>query len=59
MSRAPQILGQVTFTDKSERAKIQKFCRTHYGRSYSAQCRFMLLSELREAEVKKTPKAKK
>lgn len=59
MRKTPQILGQVAFTTKAERAKVQKFCRAHYQRSFSAQCRLMLLKDMREAEDKKTPKVKK
>jgi hypothetical protein len=52
MSRKPQILGQVAFKDKSERASIQGFCREYFGRSFSAQCRHMLLKAKREAAGK-------
>jgi hypothetical protein len=49
MERKPQIIGQVVFKDPDERKALQEFCRDHFGRSFSAQCRHMLLKAKREA----------
>ena len=41
--------SQVLFRDPDERKEVQDFCREHYGRSFSEQCRYMLLKAKREA----------
>jgi len=50
MERKPEIIGQVVLRDKEERAELQKFCRDHFNRSFSAQCRHMLLEAKRKAK---------
>lgn len=52
MDRKPQTLGQVVLKDDTERKELQDFCRTHFGRSFSAQCRYMLLKAKRELTEK-------
>jgi len=42
--------SQVIFRTPDERREVQEFCREHYGRSFSEQCRYMLLKAKRENE---------
>lgn len=44
-----QIISNVLFKDETERKALQEFCREYFGRSFSAQCRYMLLKAKREA----------
>lgn len=50
---ARQILAPIVCKDKEERKELREFCREHFGRSLSAQCRYMLLKAKREAEEAK------
>lgn len=44
--------SQVLFATPEERRDFQRFCRDHFGRSFSDQCRHMLLKAKREAAKK-------
>lgn len=44
--------SQVIFTSPEERKDFQDFCREHFGRSFSEQCRYMLAKAKREQAEK-------
>jgi RNase P/RNase MRP subunit POP5 len=48
---AQQVLIPVVCKDKEERKELREFCKDHFGRTFSAQCRYMLLKAKREAEA--------
>lgn len=43
--------SQVNFRSPDERKEIQEFCRAHFKRSFSEQCRYMLIQAKREAKM--------
>lgn len=45
--------SQVVFETPEKRKEMQDFCQEHYGRSFSAQCRFMLMEAKRKAQEQK------
>jgi hypothetical protein len=47
--------SQVIFRDADERREVQEFCREHFHRSFSEQCRYMLMKAKREAEAQEKP----
>ena len=42
--------SQVVFETPEKRKEMQDFCWEHFNRSFSAQCRYMLLQAKREAQ---------
>lgn len=42
--------SQVVFESPEKRKEMQEFCREHFGRSFSEQCRYMLLEAKRMAK---------
>lgn len=56
---ARQVIGGVVFKDKQERKEIREFCRKHFNRTFSAQCRHMLLQAKREAKEAERAKRKR